>query len=161
MDRPQVGQSRFQHRDQGARRCQEAPPRSAPWDPGWDLASASVGLGRLVSAPASSLYTLPLTLCTPSLPPSATKCQHISLSVPLLLFPSPTGAPPPAPTSLLSRSQLGKSFHLNPLLPAPNVSPVSFPTGTCTVSLIPNRNIWRQATLGDSGSLRVGGAGSG
>ena len=158
MDRPQVGQSRFQHRDQGARRCREAPPRSAPWDPGWDLASASVGLGRLVSAPASSFYTLPLTPCTPSLPPSATKCQHISLSVPLLLFPSPIG---PSLPSLLSRSQLGKSFHLNPLLPALNVSPVSFPTGTCIVILIPNRSIWRQATLGDSDSLRVGGAGSG
>lgn len=106
-------------------------------------------------------------------PPPSLSASHLSLLqlpsaniFPFLFLsysshPLPEPPLPPPPPSLLSRSQLGKSFHLNPLLPALNVSPVSFPTGTCIVSLIPNRSIWRQATLGDSGSLRVGGAGSG
>lgn len=164
MDRPQVGQSRFLPGDQEARRCREAPPtppRSAPWDPGWNLASRSVGLGKACHQRSSLVFPHPLAL--PGTPPPFLSLLQppganiISPSLPFLVFPPLTlrSTPPPAP----GRSPLGKSFHLNPLRPALNVSPVSFPRVTCMVK--PRPEPWHLATgdLVDSDGLCVGGPG--
>ena len=118
------------------------------------------GWGKLViSAPASSFHTPSLSLAPRPLlsllqPPGA---NIISPSLPFLVFPPLTlrSTPPPAP----GRSPLGKSFHLNPLRPALNVSPVSFPRVTCMVK--PRPEPWHLATgdLVDSDGLCVGGPG--
>ena len=78
----------------------------------------------------------PSSLALPSLPPSATKCQHISLYVPFPALPTPY---PPAP---ISRSCAQEKLSSQPFTANSKWKPVSFPSGTCLVSRIPNSGTW-------------------
>jgi hypothetical protein len=121
----QVGQSlayRVLHRDQGAaRKSKEGASRGGVLCLPWPLWDPGPGLGKREirevchQCSSPSFHTLRHSLAHPSLPPSATKCQHISLYVPFPCLSSPNLH------SQISRSCSLENFSSRSFLPMKSI----------------------------------------